>query len=336
MDTAEERIINRAAALPAAARDRWHQIEVAGEHPNGSVVQVIDEAAVDAMVAAFNRERAAAGEAWAGKLIDEDHFSLDNTKSTQGFGWLMELRKGRDRDGRAIPEGRIDWTDIGAAAVNGKRFKFFSTVYLRRDLEPLDGARVRPLRLDMLALTNRPNNAGGRPISNNKQPTPKPTDMLKNIAKALGRAEDSGEGDLLEEIRNRAAETDQLKADLKAANERNDTLAKEAADADFERLKNRIPEGKEEAWKGRLLADRADAVAILEDMPERGGAAAGGKPAIHNRAGATPPGGAAGGDDKAKAAEERSARIRNRAHAICREDKVAWPEAWARAERAEA
>jgi phage I-like protein len=164
-------ILNRAGQLPA---DGWYEIETAGDHPNAAagIVQRLDGPAFDAIVNRFKAR--AAHPNFGGLLIDQDHFSLDTSKSSEAFGWLKELR---NRGGYL--EGRIEWTDLGKAAVEGRRYKFFSTVYEPQPVEKLGTAQignrtlpiVRPLILDRLALTNDPNNKGGKPILNRADAT---------------------------------------------------------------------------------------------------------------------------------------------------------------------
>ena len=63
--------------------DGWYQIAPLGEFPHrpSGVVQVVDQAACDAMANAF---RQAAGEPnFAGLLIDFDHFSLDDKRKSR-------------------------------------------------------------------------------------------------------------------------------------------------------------------------------------------------------------------------------------------------------------
>ena len=207
-------ILNREATPPA---DSWYEIETPGEHLNraAGVVQLCDAASFDSIVNRFAAQ--AAKPNFAGVLIDADHFSLNPDKSTEATGWLLELR---NRDGHL--EGRIDWSDTGAIAVKGKRFKFFSTVYDPATVQKVgtrkvghrDLPLVRPLALDRLALTNDPNNKGGKPISNrngisagaDEDETENPPKM-KNIMKLLGLAEDASEAsatEAIQKIQNRA------------------------------------------------------------------------------------------------------------------------------------
>ena len=308
-------ILNRAAQLPT---DGWYEIETPGEHVNrqAGVVQVLDGQAFDAIVNRFRAEAAAPN--FAGLLIDRDHFSLDPEQTSESFGWLMELR---NREGHL--EGRIDWSDTGEAAVRGKRFKFFSTVYESADCEQL-GARVikngsfsvvRPLRLDRLALTNDPNNKGGKPISNRngndagagnheQEPT------MKNIMKQLGLAEDAPEASATAEIlkiQNRATTAEAKVTQLQT--ERDGLLAVQV-DADLEKfapvIKNR------DTVKKQLLANRAGTIELLEALQAVGPEKKAPPAPITNRAAAAVPG-AAGADKKADEDGKLAAKISNRA-----------------------
>jgi hypothetical protein len=144
--------------------DGMYMIEPAGEHLDreGSVMQVIDSAAIASIAENFNA--AAQDPNFSGMLIDHEHFKHDLQKETIAYGWLMSLQ------GRADGiYGQIRWTATGQAAVDGGDYRFFSTEYDPADMEILsDGEprRARPLKLDGLTLTNAPNNKGASPITN--------------------------------------------------------------------------------------------------------------------------------------------------------------------------
>ena len=153
-------ILNRSGQIP---KDGWYQIEVSGTHPAGKHAdgrnrrQVIDDKAIESIVNRFNAEKAAAGEDWAGMLVDLDHLSHDLDNSTEAFAWLHEVEI-RNRQ----LWGRLELTDLGEPAVRNKRVKFFSTEYDPADLEDLGNGDVRPLRLSGLAFTNVMNTLGSR------------------------------------------------------------------------------------------------------------------------------------------------------------------------------
>ena len=312
-------ILNRTGQLPA---DGWYEIETPGEHFNraAGLVQLLDGQAFDSIVNRFRAE--AAKPNFGGVLIDQDHFSLDPAKSTEAFGWLQELR---NREGRL--EGRIEWTDIGQPAVEKKRFKFFSTVYAPADVEKVgtrkirnrDYPLVRPLALDRLALTNDPNNKGGKPISNRHGNSAgaadenQDTSPMKSLLKKLGLAEDASEESAvaaLQTIQNRAAQVEPLTAER-------DTLLAAQVEADLEKhaavIKNR------DEVKKQLMANRQGTLALLAALTPA--PADKGNAPITNRSAATPPAGAAGRDAAQAAEEQRAARIQNRARELRSADR---------------
>ena len=156
-------ILNRDFTHPA---DGWYDIEVPGLHPNkrAGIVQVIDDKAVASIVNTFNREADTTPD-FAGMLIDHEHFKYYDDKETRAYGWLMRLR---NKEGR--PQGQIRWSGTGQAAVDKGDYRFFSSEYDPKEMEPVKNEGktrfVRPLRLDGLSLTNVPNNKGQKPITN--------------------------------------------------------------------------------------------------------------------------------------------------------------------------
>ncbi|MFA6962437.1 MAG: phage protease [Opitutaceae bacterium] len=303
-------ILNRTGTLPT---DGWYQIEVAGEHFNraAGVVQVLDSTAFDSIVNRFKAAADKAGADFSGLLVDQDHFSLDVEKSTEAFGWLMEVR---NRAGQL--EGRVDWTDIGEPAVTKKRFKFFSSVYNPEDVEKVGTRKVknktvpavRPLALDRLALTNDPNNKGGKPISNREERDESQPNTMKTLLKKLGLAEDASEESglaALQVIVNRATTAE---ANLATVTADRDGLLDTAIDADLEKYKGVIK--NRESVKLKLKADRKGTLEFLEGLQP--GTAP--KKPITNRGGSeTPETPAVEGESDGKAEAALAKRIKNRA-----------------------
>ena len=113
----------------------WYMIEAKGEHFNAAanVVQVVDDIAIKSMADNFNAD-AKAGTLSHGHmmLVDRDHLKDQMDQETRAYGWLLECQ--------ARPDGlygRIKWTATGKAAVEGGDYKFFSTEYAPKDLQPL-------------------------------------------------------------------------------------------------------------------------------------------------------------------------------------------------------
>jgi phage I-like protein len=304
------KIYNRQAVAPRSRN--WQQIEVAGEHAarlgEARVVQVLDEAALRAIAADIQGQ--ARDPLFDGILVDADHLSHDADQRTEAYAWLMNAEV---RDGQLW--GELEWTDLGAAAVHGGRYKYFSTEYDAGDLEDLGSGRVRPARLAGLALTNRPNNKGGRPITNRKGETSpeqnptQPAKTMKNIAEKLGLPAEATEDEIVAEIgtiQNRARRAEELESEA-------------AAEEILNRNAKRIPEGQRDAWKAELIRNREGAERLILTLPEAVTAEARpseGRRAITNRATAGVPGAerAHGEGDETRAARQQAAilTIQNR------------------------
>lgn len=300
------RIHNRAGEIPS---DGWYQIEVTGEHPAGEGrTQVIDQAAMESIVNRFQAE--AAVENFAGMLVDADHLSHDLDNATEALAWAQELCI---RSGQL--HARLDLTDLGEAAIRNKRYKFTSTEYDAPDIQDLGRGRVRPLRLAGLALTNRPNNRGAKPLSNRQtsestDTTTTTTNTMQPIATKLGLDPAASETDILAAI-------DAL---MLKCSESDTKEAGAQADAIMNRFGDRIPADKRADVKARLITNRADTEAMLELLPPATTKAA--PERIFNRADATAPNPAGDGDKATVEANKTAAAIRNRAAEIQRTQKL--------------
>lgn len=293
------RILNR----QGKPSDGWYHIEVTGEHKtDDGRIQVIDETAIMAMIENFAQEKEAAGENFAGLLVDRDHLSHDLENVTEAMAWAQDLTI---RDGELYAQ--LDLTSTGEAAVDGKVYKFFSTEYDKEHLEDLGNGRVRPLRLSGLAFTNRPNNKGGKPISNRAgdpnggQPTHE-TDQpksMKSIAEKLGLPADADEATILKSVTELILKVDGLEKATKEA----------AADAVMNRMGERIPKEARPHWREQLIANRDSTEKLIEaSFP----AAATPPQRIHNRGASTPnPAEATDGKDAVNKADQQEAAVRD-------------------------
>jgi phage I-like protein len=328
-------ILNRQFQHPA---DGWYHIEPQGEHPNteAEVVQVIDSDAVRAIVNRFNSD-AEAGKLSHGHemLVDHEHFSHDTDKETRAFGWLNRLQ-GRE-DGIY---GQVRWSATGKTAVDGGDYRFFSTEYDPGDFKILNRApgavRGRPLRLAGLTLTNRPNNKGGRPITNRQPADPapaaepladKPKRSMKQIAAKLGLSADASEEAVIGEViklQNRATGAEEKLAPLTTERDtlknRVTVLLGEQIDADLAAhgITEEATIGKLKLVLNRMETrqERVDFLALIP-APEAKNQAKPAKPVLTNREKAQTPGGTASGAAPDLAVEQRKAvAIRNRAAVI--------------------
>ena len=139
----------------AATRATWFQtFPPYGRYPVGGTIKgaandaefVFDEAAAKAVMESFRN--AAKDPQWPGILVDEEHYSLDRSKSSAAMAWAKDIRQ--EPDGSIwtrwefTPKGRELWesktllnrSPAFACARNGKEY--------------------RPVELKSIAMTNTP------------------------------------------------------------------------------------------------------------------------------------------------------------------------------------
>jgi len=294
-------ILNRDFQHPG---DGWYQIEPKGNHPNADagVVQVIDDEACNSIVARFNDDAAAGNLPHRHEmLIDREHFSHNNDKETRAFGWLTRLQNRADGI-----YGQIRWTATGSAAVDGGDYRFFSTEYSAEDLQSVDGTHgtnkdmrhVRPVALSGLSLTNRPNNQGGKPITNRESqisagtpPTVPATDhqtadiqkyrTMKQIAQRLGLSGDASEEAILGELTKLETRATAAESQLAPLKVERDTLKNRVATLDGEQIDSELDAHglTDEAIRNRVkpvllpMTNRADRVEFIKLLQKPGDAA---------------------------------------------------------------
>lgn len=257
-----------------APGDGWYHIESNEEHPakreGGDIVQVLDNAAMQAIVAAGVPEE--------GIPIDADHRGVPGVAEvpdTAAAGWVRELALFDDGAGNMQLAGRIEWTPPGLELVTGRVYKHFSTVYRVDDVElaePLGGNRYRPLVLLGLALTNNPNNRmGQRPITNG---------LPNNLPPATGVGENPNKNENttmneLEDIKKALGlALEATAADCVAAIEAIKGEAAAAADSEAETLLNSeglsdLPEEEKKEIKEGLVTNRGLAMMTIRAFKER-------------------------------------------------------------------
>jgi phage I-like protein len=325
-----------------------------GKQRRREVVQVCDRESAAAVIEAFNR--AAGQPEFTGLLVDRDHESCDPDKTTDAWGWCMALEN--RADGLWC---KIRWTDIGAPAVSGGRFRFLSPVFDLASCQNLGNGRLRPTVLKKLALTNEPNLRTLKALTNRADEAPAPADAGKNSPGSSGRKESTMDfkAELLamlglpaeatdeqvsaacaakkQELANCASvaqDRDQLKNRAEASEAKVLVFERQALEAqvetDLETHKDVI--ANREEVKAQLLANREPALKILAAMrkPE---APKDAPPALRNRATKEP--GAATLDNRAEQQKGLVNSIRERERGAGR--KVSWDRAWeiARTEKPE-
>ncbi|QHI70139.1 phage protease [Tichowtungia aerotolerans] len=341
-------ILNRNFELP---EDGWYQLAPLGEFPHAAagVTQIIDEAACNRMVTAFETIKNASDN-FPGLLIDFDHFSLDAAKHSEAAGWITDLK--------LIPNGgglfaQIRWSDTGEAAVKGGRYRFLSPVWAKSDCEDLGNDRLRPVCLLNAAVTNDPNLKGILPLSNRNPAEPFDFSALGKIQKEkpmqpvidallnkLNLPADTAEADLIAAIENMAtadeaavltnrAETAETSlADLQTAQLEADADAFCEDNADL--IENR------DEVRARFIENRELTEAVFKNLkaPAEPAPPAPAVPAarpqpLHNRDSKV----AATRNRDAVANESNAVKIRNRAAEIMKTESVAYTEAFRRAEQ---
>ena len=196
-----------------------------GIYPNEGTNQRVDEASARILRENFRDQ----------VLVDADHSSAEGG-STEALAWIVALED--SPDGIAA---RFKWTDRGAEAVSGRRYRFVSPEWTVDDAG-------RPDRLLSCALTNRPN-IPSKPILNRApsgqtdsaaggsgEPTRKPE--MEELKKLLGLAPDADDAAVLAAVQAIQAE---LAASKEAAlNSEAEAFADENKDKveDREALKN--------------------------------------------------------------------------------------------------
>lgn len=263
------RILNREGALP---EDGWYQIvpigefPVSAEGPQGQRIklsQVIDPEAITAMATAFQTD----GEL----LVDYDHASLDEDKPSEAAGWIREVEARADG-----LYARIEWTDTGNAAVTNKRYRYVSPVWNRNDCAQIGAGRVRPLRMDSLALTNVPNLKGMRPLSNRADRDESLNnrageDQMKELIMLLGLAETATDADVVaavQALKTSADEAPALKNRAETAEGKLLAAATQQLEADADAFCGKFAKhiANRDQVKAQFIANRAGTEALFANL----------------------------------------------------------------------
>ncbi len=287
-----------AAGKYALPTDGWYHVSPRGEFPHGDskLTQVVDDAALAAMVNRFQQD--AAKPNFPGIRVDYDHFSYDTEKSSEAAGWIHGLQNRADG-----LYAQIQWTAGGKTKVEDGTFRLVSPTWLPTEVEKLGNRRIRPLRLDSVALTNNPNLKGMTPLSNraeaealaDNQQQQRKGKTMKTVCTALGLSADASEEATLAEVTKLRNRADTAEAELAPIKNKVKDLEAAQVEADLVKYANRIKPEKKEAFKQMLLTNRAMAVELLESMAETKPAttttttSTTGRRPLHNRAEATVP-----------------------------------------------
>lgn len=240
----------------ADALECWCQVTpigvFPGEQDNRAVEQIIDEEGCRRLVEAFS----------APVLVDFEHRSVDEAGDTLAAGWAKKLRCSAE----AGLEALIEWTDVGAADVRGKRRRYLSGVWRL-------GADGRPLKLRSIALTNKPN-MPNRPVLNRAakntesgEPTvgaPQPKEnTMKEIAAIYGLPETATAAEIAAAAK---ADRDKIAALQKQLDELNAARLNTEAEKVAEENEGKI--ANKEAFKKLYIKNKALAIEFLGCLPK--------------------------------------------------------------------
>ena len=188
-----------------------------GRYPVGGTVKgsaadavfVYDEAAAKAILDAF--KAAAKNPEWPGILVDEEHYSLDSSKSSAAMAWAKDMRQ--EKDGSIWT--RWEFTPKGRELWESKTLLNRSPAFVCAR----NGKEYRPVELKSIGMTNTPHfsklstlaAARAAEVNNNKGEI-----HMKKLMAELGLAEDATEDAALAACK---ALKDQASAATKARDE---------------------------------------------------------------------------------------------------------------------
>ena len=197
-------------------------------------------------------------------LVDFDHASEDG-EHTEAAAWIESLRF----DEESGLWGSFRFTDRGAEAISGRRYRFVSPVW------NVD-RNNRPKKLLRVGLTNRPQ-IGGKPILNSvrkhKPPevspeTPKENPEMDKLKELLGLAPESSDEDVLSAVTALKGEVEAAKAQKAEAEAEAFANANTEDETEKEALKNAY-KAAPEATKALVNAFKAKKEAKETKIPEK-------------------------------------------------------------------
>lgn len=293
-DAAADRFV-----LPA---DGWFQIAKVGSMPKemsraGSDKPVVVRQVVtaDDLAAIENRFQTWAKEPdFAGLLVDFDHFSADDDKSTRAGAWIMNVQR---RDSALW--GQLRLTASGRAALEGGDYRHFSPVLGFLPANYTENQEAHPVALLGGAFTNQPtfrgmvplSNRQGDPLATTQRKTGDTMDYKAKLLALLGLAATATDAEI-EAALGTTGETMNKGKQFDATKNRLDTLlaAQVERDLDDHGLKGEA----REKWKGALTKNRDEGLVLLAALGKDGS----GYSRTHNRGSATTPAATTQGKEK--------------------------------------
>lgn len=241
--------------------------------------QVVDEIAADRIVAAFANRLAANPDFKL--LIDFEHFSHDEGKSTEAACWITHMEKRADG-----VWAKGEWSDVGEAAIRNRRYRYLSPVWFQRQTEKISETHFRPVEVNDAGLTNKPNlgaaltpfwnRAGDEPFNGREAADTQPEQknkMKEQLIALLGLPAEADEAAVLAAVQalkdtseKAAGEAAPLKNRLSALETAHKALLGDAVAKELDANKDVIPEGQQGAWKNRLESDFTGTASLLRGL----------------------------------------------------------------------
>ena len=223
----------------AASKATWFQtFPPYGSYPVGGTIKgaaknaeyIIDEAAAKAIIDNFNAAKARKD--WPGILVDEEHFSLDPSKSSAAMAWAKDIRQ--EDDGSIWT--RWEFTARGRELFDGHVLMNRSPAFEADKV----GKDYRPCALRSIGMTNTPHFTELSTLAAARAAEVKHEqegNNMKELMKELGLAETASEADAIAACK---ALKDQASAATKARDEALAACRKAECDAFLDANKNRI------------------------------------------------------------------------------------------------
>jgi phage I-like protein len=297
-------------------QDGWYQLARVGamakdlERSGAESVRIRQVVTGDDLAAIENRFATWAKDpAFSGLLVDFDHFSGDEDKSTRAAAWITNVQRRGDQ-----LWGQLRLTSSGRAALEGGDFRHFSPVLGFEPREYRDGEEAHPVALLGGAFTNQPTFRGMVPLSNRQGDPLASTQRTEMDHKAklitvLGLAATAQDAEIeaacvtLNSLRQKAADYDTVKNRL-------DALEAEQIERDLDEAE--LEGNDRETWKKALTKNREESLALLKTRGKGdGNRGDGAYRRTHNREGASTPRKAATDTKEQTIDQKREAAVRD-------------------------
>ena len=116
-------------------------------------MQVLDDAALDSILANIAADRSRLGDKWPGIYAGREHFIYEDDQDSAALAWFKDFEKRAD----GIWARDDGLTPLGREAITNGSYKFTSFSANLSETQKLDGNKVRVLKLDTIGFTNQAN-----------------------------------------------------------------------------------------------------------------------------------------------------------------------------------